>query len=472
MTAGALLRRLPEPPRRLHRPRGAGRANATDAAPEDATAWHWLADALLVTGDTGRAWRALLSGLTHCPAHKALVAALARVQGLQAAADATRRRPPTTVGSTTRTRQSRPRPTRGRPSRSARRPRPAARRPRPSPRRPLAHRPPAGGGSDNDVVRRWSARLDAADAAGSPPDGWAHTARAYALLRQALAADTAAVDAARGGGGDSSGRARRSLARSAVLLRLGGGDVRAAVVAAKYGGDAGLAAAAKAAASGPVVGGPAVGPPFFADAAAARAAACRSSRRPGVDALAPILSVGGAAAVHLRAPPVAGALVSEHPRQGGNLGSLEGAGGRGSGGPPSASQAAALAETTASAARRRSLHNVLGGAPRRPGATSSAVASPPLAYPSLLPLPVVTVSADHGRPHAGAQPPRRRRRRSGRRRRGRFARADAHAASPQPAVVARLIYAHAVAKPRPSVMWPCVGMDAKRWRMASTRWHP
>jgi len=82
---------------------------------------------------------------------------------------------------------------------------------------------PAGGGSDNDVVRRWSARLDAAGAAGSPPDGWAHTARAYALLRQALAADTAAVDAAQGGGGGSSKHARRSLARSAVLLRLGGG---------------------------------------------------------------------------------------------------------------------------------------------------------------------------------------------------------------------------------------------------------
>jgi len=60
-------------------------------------------------------------------------------------------------------------------------------------------------------------------AAGPPPDGWDHTARAYAQLWQALAADTAAVDAAQGGEGDSSGRARRSLARSAVLLRLRGG---------------------------------------------------------------------------------------------------------------------------------------------------------------------------------------------------------------------------------------------------------
>jgi len=31
--------------------------------------------------------------------------------------------------------------------------------------------------------------------------------------------------------------------------------------------------------------------------------------------------------------------------------------------------------------------------------------------------------------------------------------------------------AHAVTKPGPSVMWPCLGMDAKRWSMASTRWH-
>ena len=36
---------------------------------------------------------------------------------------------------------------------------------------------------------------------------------------------------------------------------------------------------------------------------------------------------------------------------------------------------------------------MLGGAPRWPGAASSGVASPPLTYPSPLPLPVVTVGA-------------------------------------------------------------------------------
>ena len=57
------------------------------------------------------------------------------------------------------------------------------------------------------------------------------------------------------------------------------------------------------------------------------------------------------------------------------------------------SQRAALAETMASAAPRRRLLDVLGGAPRRPGATSRAVASPTLTYPSPLPLHVVTVGA-------------------------------------------------------------------------------
>jgi len=52
---------------------------ATNAAPEDATAWHRLADALVVAGDTKRAWRALQSALTNCLDQKAVVAALARV---------------------------------------------------------------------------------------------------------------------------------------------------------------------------------------------------------------------------------------------------------------------------------------------------------------------------------------------------------------------------------------------------------
>jgi len=95
-----------------------------------------------MAGDTGGAWRALQLGLTHCLDHKALVAALALVQGLQAAADADGRRPPTTVGSTTRTRRSRPRPTRGFPHRCVRRPLPAARRPRPSPPTPPRSSPP------------------------------------------------------------------------------------------------------------------------------------------------------------------------------------------------------------------------------------------------------------------------------------------------------------------------------------------
>ena len=235
---------------------------ATDAAPDDATAWHRLADALVVAGDTRGAWRALRSGLTHCPDHKALVAALARVEGLQAAAHADGA--PADDGGGFDKDAAEP------PSSNSRAPRPlCSASPPHSPTAPPVPldalsliAPPTGGGSDNDAVRRWSARLDAAGAAGSPPDGWAHTARAYALLRQALAANTAAVAAARRGGGDSSRRARRSLARSAALLRFGGGDVRAAEVADKYGGDGGLAVAAEAAASGPVVSVPRWGLPF------------------------------------------------------------------------------------------------------------------------------------------------------------------------------------------------------------------
>jgi len=125
-----------------------------------------------VTGDTGRAWRALQSGLTHRPAHKALVAALARVQGLQAAADAHGALPADDGGVYDKDAAESP-------SSNSRAPKPLLWTTPPrspaAPTKPLDAlslvAPSAGGGSDNDAVRRWPARLDPSGAAGPPPDG-------------------------------------------------------------------------------------------------------------------------------------------------------------------------------------------------------------------------------------------------------------------------------------------------------------
>ena len=186
------------------------------------------------------------------------------------------------------------------------------------------------------------------------------------------------------------------------------------MAAAKCGRDEGLAAAPKAAASARRIANVhcrAAGPAVAAAAAEAAAvppalgAPASSARRVVPRTLTS--SVLGMDLSYRSIPPVPEAVLREDEStdvavaaagKDGDArtkaaGSLEGAEVGQSGGPPSPFRAAALAETIASAARRRRLLDVLGGAPRRPGAASSGVASPPLTYPSPLPLPVVTVSA-------------------------------------------------------------------------------
>lgn len=241
---------------------------STAAAPRDATAWHRLADALVVAGSPASARDALRRGLGRCPDEPQLVAALERVEGLVSAGgrgeedeDDGRRRaagaatepgatpsiaPPssdtTTFGGHV-----------------------------PLPAEALTLSPPnACPAADNAAVAVYAARIAAAATGrGAPLDGWAHLGRAYALLRQAGAAADAAeavraeVDIASGcaeivtaarapqrrrrGGSGGMDQARRSLSRSTVLLRLAGADVTAGAVAASAVQDFRLGQAATAA---------------------------------------------------------------------------------------------------------------------------------------------------------------------------------------------------------------------------------